>query len=301
MKIKQSIYNDYQCIQLSNPSISLWLSEDFGPRIIALSIDGGGNLFAELPDARIECPGSGWYSLRGGHRLWYAPEYPPITYLPDDEPVEIQEIKDGIGVTQHPEKDTGLVKSITVTLPCDDPHILLDHQITNLGMRPIQLAPWTITMMRPGGTAIMPLQVEKEDEYGVLPNRTINIWPYTPLNSPHLNFNDRYIFIEARLQEGKLKIGCPNPRGWLGYALEGCLFVKFAAFDPSGYYYDRRSSCEFYCDPNVLEVEALDKRVSLEPGQSVNFLEEWKVFPGISIKPDQELVDKIVADLGLES
>ena len=301
MEIIKTNYNEYKCMQVSNPSISLWLSEDFGPRVIALAVDSGDNLFAELPEAKIECPGSGWYSLRGGHRLWYAPEYPPITYLPDDEPVEILEVQDGIRVTQLPEKGTGLVKSITVTLPCDDPHVLIDHQITNRGMRTVRLAPWSITMMRPGGTAIMPLQVEKNDEYGVLPNRTINLWPYTPLSSPHLTFTDRYIFIDANLQEDKLKIGCPNPRGWIGYTLEGILFVKFAAFDPPGYYYDRRSSSEFYCDPNVLEVEVLGRRVTLDPGQSVNFKEEWKVFPGISVKSDQEHLDKIVRELGLES
>ncbi len=301
MEIKQSSFNDYKCVQLSNPCLSLWVAREFGPRIIGLSLNGGENLFAELPDARIECPGTGWYSLYGGHRLWYAPEYPPVTYLPDDEPVDIQEVQNGLRVTQQPEKGTGLVKAITVSLPSSDPHVLLDHRITNRGMRPIRLAPWTITMMKTGGTAVMPLQAEMEDEFGVLPNRTINLWPYTKVDSPNIQIQNRYIFIEANLQEGKLKIGCPNPRGWLGYALQGTFFVKLASFVPQGFYFDRRSSSEFYCDPNVLEVEALGKRIMLEPGQSVNFKEQWKLFPGISIEPDQVVVDRIVTELGLES
>jgi hypothetical protein len=301
MEKKQAIFKNYKCTQLSNPVISLWLTEEFGPRVIALALTGGTNLFAEVPEARLECPGIGWYSLHGGHRLWYAPEYPPITYLPDDEPVEIQEVLHGVKVIQQPEKNTGLVKSITVTLPDDNAHVLLDHKIKNLGAHTVHLAPWTITMMRPGGTAILPLQIENEDEFGVLPNRTVNLWPYTQLNSPQLIFTDRYIFIDAKIGDEKLKIGCPNPRGWLAYSLEGCLFVKFTSFDPLGYYFDRRCSSEFYCDPAVLELEALGRRVMLEPGQSVQLKEEWKVFPGITVIPDQDAVDNIVGKLGLEN
>ena len=278
MEYKLGKFNDYNSMQLKNGSLSVWMTLDFGPRVIALIPEGGANLFAELPDAQIECPGSGMYSLRGGHRLWYAPEYPPRTYLPDDYHLESKEVENGFKVTQQPEHGSSLRKSITVSLPDEGPQVVVDHEILNLGISPQQLAPWVISMMRPGGTAILPQQIEFDEEFGCQPNRTINLWPYTPVNSPHITLRDRYLYVRADMKEDKLKIGAPNPRGWIGYAIDNKFFVKFASYDPQAFYYDRQSSSQFYCDPGALEMETLGARVTLEPGQSVKHREAWKVF-----------------------
>ena len=44
----------------------------------------------------LSCPGSEPFHLRGGHRLWAAPEDPRVTYRPDDDPVEVDELPDGV-------------------------------------------------------------------------------------------------------------------------------------------------------------------------------------------------------------
>lgn len=293
-------FTGYNCMKISNHSISAWLTLDFGPRVIGLVPNGGSNLFAELPDFQIECPGTGMYSLRGGHRLWYAPEYPPLTYLPDDEPVAGEEVSRGFKVTQPLEKDSALQKSITVTLPDEDAYVMVEHKITNRGDQIQQIAPWVITMMRPGGVGIIPQQIEFDEEFGCQPNRTINLWPYTPVNSPYISFSDRYIFVRAELVQDKLKIGAPNPRGWLGYAINNTLFVKFAEYDPDAYYFDRQSSSEFYCDPGVLEMETLGSRVTLQPGETVTHHEEWRVFQKVEFEAGEKRVDGLVKELGLE-
>lgn len=300
MEWKKASFNDYDCLQLYNYSISVWLTLDFGPRLIALVPEGGDNLFANLPQAQVECPGTGLYSLRGGHRLWYAPEYPPRTYLPDDAPIEAVEVENGYKLTQSPEVGSNLRKSITVTLPDEDPHVLVDHEILNLGINPQQLAPWAITMMRPGGVAILPLQTEFDEEFGCQPNRSINLWPYTPVNSPHILLSDHYIYVHANLKQDKLKIGAPNPRGWIGYAIDDTFFVKSAAYDAAANYYDRQSSSQFYCDLGTIEMETLGPRVTLEPGESVSHREDWKVFQGVEFESDGDVIDKIVEELGLE-
>lgn len=300
MQKKPALFNGYKCMQLSNKSLSLWLTLDFGPRVIALVPEGGANLFAELPDAQVECPGSGMYSLRGGHRLWYAPEYPPRTYLLDDDHLDSKEVENGYKVVQQPESGTNLRKSITVTLPDEAPTVIVDHEILNLGIETHQIAPWSISMMRPGGTAILPQQTAFDEEFGCQPNRTINLWPYTPLNSPHITLSDGYIYVQADMKADKLKIGAPNPRGWIAYAAYDTLFVKFADYDPHAYYYDRRSSSQFYCDPGALEMETLGPRVTLEPGEKVKHREEWMIFQDIAFEPDDEAVDDLVKALGLE-
>ena len=300
MEYKQEIFNDYNCMRLKNGSLSVWITLDFGPRVIALAPEGGANLFAELPEAQIECPGSGMYSLRGGHRLWYAPEYPPRTYLPDDDRLESSEVNNGFKVTQQPEHGSSLRKSIIVRLPDEKLYVVLDHEILNLGIEPQRLAPWVITMMRPGGTAVMPQQTEFDEEFGCQPNRTVNLWPYTPVNSPHITFSDRYLYVQANMKADKLKIGAPNPRGWIGYVIDDTFFVKFADYDPQAYYYDRQSSSQFYCDPGALEMETLGPRVTLEPGETVKYREVWKVFQDVAFEPEDDLVDDLVKKLGLE-
>jgi len=96
--------------------LNLLVSQSVGPRILSLSHAGGDNLLAELPDAVLECPGSGKLHLYGGHRLWHAPEEPSRTYLPDHFPVEVTAVEDGCRLTQDVESRTGLQKSMEIHL-----------------------------------------------------------------------------------------------------------------------------------------------------------------------------------------
>ncbi|MBT8208653.1 MAG: hypothetical protein KJO18_10285, partial [Acidimicrobiia bacterium] len=59
---------------------------DAGPRISHYGLRGGANLLVELPDASIRLEDGRDFQLRGGHRLWTAPEVPQRTYVPDDAP-----------------------------------------------------------------------------------------------------------------------------------------------------------------------------------------------------------------------
>ncbi len=81
-------------------------------------------------------------------------------------------------------------------------------------------------MMRPGGLGVIPLQTEPDDKNGLWPNRDLVFWPYTKINSPHLNLSDKAISIKAEMTEGALKVGASNPLGWMAYNLDGILFVK---------------------------------------------------------------------------
>ncbi len=293
-------FADYDCIRLENEALSLWVTRSVGPRIIGLALQGGDNLFALLPGETTECPGRGTYSFRGGHRLWYAPEDLRRTYLPDDEPLTIRQVENGVLVLQPPEEPTGIQKSLTILLPGAGAHVIVDHTLDNQGEEAIELAPWAITQLRPGGVAVLPQETALADEYGLLPNRHIVLWPYTQIASPYITWGDRYLFITATMQEGALKIGFPNPAGWLGYAVGEILFVKHAAYRPQATYFDRGSSSECYCNPRFLELETLGPRVTLSPGQSVTHRETWRVYAGVSFRPDTAAVQELVAELGIE-
>jgi len=289
----------YDCVKLENGAVALWITRSVGPRIIGLALAGGENLFAELPGETADCPGHGVFSFRGGHRLWYAPEDPRRTYLPDDVPVTITNTDIGVLVTQPVEEQTGIQKSLAITLPGQDARVVVDHSLHNLSGEPVELAPWAITQFRPGGVALLPQATGPADAYGLLPNRHIALWPYTQINSPHITWGDRYLFVEATMQAGALKIGFPNPTGWLGYALGDTLFVKHAASRPDAAYFDRGSSSECYCNPRFLELETLGPRASLAPGGSLGHRETWTVYAGAALRPDEATVLALAGELGL--
>lgn len=283
------------CLSLENASLRLLVTQSVGPRVLALAPRGGENLFAELPDLAIELPDRPAFHFYGGHRLWHAPEEPTRTYLPDDRPVEVEALPDGLRLTRV-EPPNGIRKTIEVHLPDERPRVIVVHSLTNLGPWPISCAPWAITQCKIGGVAILP---QSQAATGVLPNRTLAIWPYADLNNPCVHWGNRYILVEARMAS-PFKIGFPNPRGWLAYWWNGMLFVKRAAYDPQACYYDFGSSSECYCNEHFLELETLAPIHHLECGQSVSHEERWEVYSGAPRPRDEAAVDELVAMFHLE-
>ncbi len=287
-----------QCVRLANDSLELLVARSAGPRIISLKLTQGQNLFAELPNFEIPCPDSGVLKLWGGHRLWYAPEVPALTYLPDHAPVTISKLKHGLKVTQPIEAKSGIEKSMQITLPDQTAKVIVDHTLRNTGLWAVELAPWAITQIKPGGIAILPQNTAPS---GVLPNRRLTLWPYTDMKSPYIQWGNRYIFVQANLPEGdSLKVGFPNPHNWLGYWLDQTLFVKQATYQAEADYFDFGSSTEFYARPEFVELETLGPRTMLAPGESVTHRETWRLYPNVKLEPNEDAVQKLVKELGIE-
>jgi hypothetical protein len=280
-------YAGQACIRLENDSLSLWATTSVGPRILGLALRGGENLFAELPEVTLECPGVGAYHFYGGHRLWSAPEDPPRTYLPDDLPVEVQEIEAGICLIQPIQQETHILKQMIVKIPDPGLQVIVEHVLQNQGEEPIELAPWAITQMKIGGEAILPLAAPDADPFGVLPNRKLALWPYSDLGSANVRMGKHLLRIQANMDSGKLKLGFPNPSGWLAYLLGDTLLVKHAPYQNDAYYFDEGSSSECYCDERFLELESLGPRVVLQPGEKTTHVETWRLMRGIAL-PDEE-------------
>lgn len=273
-------YLGQQCLELSNGPLRLYLTQSVGPRIILLTISGSQNLLAELPDRTIECPGKGDFHLYGGHRLWHAPEEPRRTYLPDDQPVEAQSIPGGVRLTQPAPPETGIQKEIKVRLEAEANRVQIEHILTNFGLWPVTCSPWAITQLRAGGVAFLPQNLDLQADNPTLPNRPLTLWPYTDINNPAITWGNDIIQVQAQMEAGKLKIGFPNPRGWLAYWLEGTLFVKRAAFDPQAGYFDFGSSSECYCNPLFIEMETLGPIATIQPGESSHHFETWELYAG---------------------
>src|SRR5882762_11333674 len=90
VKVDKIEYKGWKnCYRVANGEIELIVTGDVGPRIIRFGFVGGQNLFKEFPD-QLGKSGEGTFQLRGGDRVWKAPEDPIATWAPDNVQVEIQ-------------------------------------------------------------------------------------------------------------------------------------------------------------------------------------------------------------------
>ena len=289
-------YAGHECCALENGQVRLLVTRSAGPRVLFFGFRNGENLFAELPDFVIDCPGSGPFHIYGGHRLWHAPEVPGRTYLPDDEPVGISAFDNGLIATQQTEAKTGLQKSIEIRLDPVAAQAVLTHRITNHGLWDVTCAPWAITQFKTGGTAVFP---QAQMDKGVLPSRSLSLWPYTDMTDPHVHWGSQYILVQAGMRSA-FKFGYPNPRGWQAYWLDGTLFVKHAAYHPQAEYYDFGSSSECYCNDRFIELETLAPVTTIAPGGEAVHVEAWNLYPDIERPQNEGDAGAIAEKLGLE-
>ena len=242
-----------------------------GPRIIGLYAKGvEGNLFAETPDVHWETPHGEFY-LRGGHRLWTAPEN-PLFIGPEDG---LQVVEENGGVTLKGDVDaSGLEKEIAIRL--DENCVHLSQKVTWHGIAPITLAPWGITQLRLGGVGILPLPVETN---GLAPNRNLVLWPYTSLKDERLELHDDFILLHGNALEQAAKVGNRNAHGWIACAMGNALFVK--RFDvEDGALPDLGCNVEVYVRDVCIELETLGTLKTLQRSDSVMLNESWEVIIG---------------------
>ena len=256
-------------------------------RIMGLVPRDRPNLLADLGnDPPITTP-YGDFHLRGGHRLWHAPEGMPRSYIPDDGPLQISDLPNGVRLESKTEAASGIRKRIQIQLASDQPRAVITHTLFNDGLWPVELAPWAITMFRLGGTVILPMPVGNTDPAGLLPNRHISLWPYARINDPRLKLGDDFILLKADALLPPFKIGAFTPHGWLAYWMDGVLFRKTFEVHPDLPYPDHNCNAEIYCNDQIVELESLGPLKTIHPGQSVSHVETWEVFDGMDALPEE--------------
>jgi hypothetical protein len=285
-----------ECQPLQNEHIKLLVTRSAGPRILSFGFKNRENIFAELPDAGIPRQDGARFRFYGGHRFWHAPEEPLRTYLPDDLPVDIQPLENGLLATQETESQTGLQKAIEVRLMGESAQVVISHHLTNQSLWPVTCAPWAITQLKTGGIVILP---QWRYDTGVLPDRSLVLWPYTDMRNSHATWGSDYILIRADM-DAPFKVGFPNPRGWLAYWWNGTLFVKRARYDAQAQYFDFGSSSECYLNDRFVELETLAPITTIAPGGVTSHIETWNLFEDVDRPADERAVQTLVEKLGLE-
>ena len=256
-------------------------------RITGLFLGGKTNLLADISNFPPIPTPYGDFHFHGGHRLWHTPEAMPRTYIPATGELKITDLPYNVTLEAQTEPGTGIRKRIEIHLATNKPSVTLTHTLTNNGVWPVELAPWTITQFRMGGTVILPMPVEKVDSAGLLPNRQFSLWPYSHINDPRLKLNDRFVLFKADATLPPFKMGYFNLHGWLAYWVDGVLFRKTFDVHSGLSHPDNNSNAEIFCNDQFVELETLAPLKKLNPSASVQHVEIWDIFYGSDTLPEE--------------
>lgn len=280
-----------RCTKLSNGTVDVVVTRDVGPRVISYGFTGSSNAFAEMPQPTGTPINVDKFSIWGGHRLWHAPEQEGRTYIPDNVPPLFVELAPGhVRLTAPPEALTHLQKEIEVKLDPSGSRVTLVHRLKNVGPWAIEAAPWSISILRGGGTALIPNEpVLAHGPQAFLPARQIVLWPYTNLADKRFAFGPLFTRISTNSAEkAAQKFGVGNRQGWVGYLRDDNVFVKRMTFEPGAVYPDLGCNSEVYTSGDFIEIESVAPLRSIAPGQAAAHLEAWYLFAKVGATNEQQ-------------
>lgn len=278
---------------LSNEHAEVVVTLDVGPRVLEYRRPGGTNVFKTYEDQLGGCGESEWM-IRGGHRLWVAPESTDLTYHLDNFPVE-HRVDEGSGeVCFDTLQPQGIFKTLRVGLADGSSCVTVRHILRNDGGTPIEVAAWGLSVMAPGGLLIVPQPPLGQHPRDLLPNRCMVLWPYTDLSDPRIHLGRD--FFTLRQSEGfpPAKFGLSHREKWVAYILGDTLFLKSFDHIPGAVYPDGGCNFETFTNDEMLEVESLSPLVTLQPGDSIGHDERWHLLPireQASIESETDLRD----------
>ncbi len=263
---------------VGNEYLRLEYLTEAGPRVVGLRVAGSAeNLLAETQEVSWPTP-FGTYSVYGGHRLWHAPEAAPRSSVPDNGPLSVEELADGVRLSRPAEEFTGIAKSIEIRPLPGRPAAVLRHVLRNEGAWPVELAAWAITILPLGGVAVLPQASTVGAAFGQGPDRQMIGWPYTRWSDPRLDLSHSdCVLVRGELQPGYCKIGYFDPKGWVAYVRGQQVFRKHFTPHPALPHADRGCNAEVYVCPTYIELETLGPLTRLEPGQEIEHEEVWEV------------------------
>lgn len=297
ISVEETQYHHWgKCIKISNGTIELIATVEVGPRIIRLGVIDGPNEFREDLAPEVDTPidpeftvfgEEGNWHIRGGHRLWVAPEVMPRTYYPDNKPVAYEKLPNGVRLTPPVQHWTHMQQEMEVTME-EDGTVTVVHRVTNRSPWPIECAPWAVSAMEVGGLEAVP---QSKKEAGLLPNRSIVLWTYSDMADSRVKWGTDYIILRPNAKaDHAFKVGVHNEYGYAAYFNHGNLFIKEYSPVEDETYPDEGCSYETYTDSMVCEMETLAPLKVLEAGATAEHTERWRLIPNV---PEPESAEEL--------
>jgi hypothetical protein len=284
VKIEKTAYAGWpNCYRVTNGEVELIVTTDVGPRVIRYGFVGGQNIFKEFTPQMGKSGEKEWMP-RGGHRVWAAPEHKVITYALDNGPVKAEIKGDTIELTQPVEPESGLQKQIVVKLAATGSKVEVIHRLTNTGTKLNELAPWALTMMAQGGTAITGFPPRGVHPRDLDPTNPLTMWAYTDFSDPRWKFMKKYLVLKQdRTAKTAQKTGLFNKNTWGAYLLGSDLFIKRCAGQAGKPYPDFGVSFETFTNNEFLELETLGPLQKLPKGSTAEHTERWSLHKNVQV------------------
>lgn len=299
VKVEKTEYKGWHnCYRVTNGEVELIVTGDVGPRIIRYGFVGGQNVFKEFAE-QIGKTGEEKFQLRGGDRVWKAPEDPIATWAPDNVPVEITPTPTGLVARAPVEPLSNLQKEIEVSLAPSGTEVTVSHRITNHSLYTLEFAPWVLTMMAPGGTEITGFPPRGRHPINLEATNPLVMWAYTNLADKRLTFTKKYLALRQDPNNSEAqKVGLFNKDTWAAYLINGEAFVKRATADPSRTYTDFGCSFETFTNNDFLEIETLGPMTKVAPGKTVEQVEHWSLHRNVKLDAlTDDAIDSVVLPL----
>jgi len=257
---------------LDNGVAEVGIALEFGIRVIHLSCMGMENLYYVQPNDLSDNFTKGDWRVRGGHRLWLAPESPE-SYCPDNDPVTYSLEENGVVITQREDPWLHIGKQLKITFLADG-GVQLAHKITNLSHKTVTGASWGVNTLDGGGIAEINFSCGTKG--GFNPKRTVSLWSDTNLHDARIRF-DRDSLTATHMADVPeyFKIGLYAQPGEAVLRNKGQqLTISFDA-EPMDRYMDGGCNFELYLCSRFMELETLGVRTEMLPGESACHKEIW--------------------------
>jgi hypothetical protein len=274
------------CYKITNDSLEIIVNASSGGRILVVKKHGVNFMWE---DNSID--GKGWndYQLNHFHpdagRFDYGPEKitssihdmswagPWDAEIIDDYTLQISNRDEGLGLLSHRK----------FTLDPVHPYLKIFLLMENFTSNEKQYWFWGRTLLNLGGKIFAPLNPDSN-----YPDRwTRYIWsdPVTFASDPDdpgVNIVDSLFTLIPGIA-GNSKYGTDAETGWMAYGYKGMIFAKiFDYFKGEPYLEDNNHTHIFYTARSgkfhFVEMEPVSPAVTLYPGESYSFIENWYVF-----------------------
>jgi len=258
----------------------LWVTTDcaevgialeFGIRVVHMSCPGMENLFYEQdPDLSDgNATPQGW-KLYGGHRIWLAPEG-DSSYYPDNEPVRYTVDGDSVLVEQRTDPWTGMKKLLKLNFR--ESSISLENIFINDTDKVVEGGSWSINTLDGGGVARIDFAGTDAGDY--TPRRVVSLWADTSLHDPRLKFEKHSLTATHMPLTDYFKLGLYCDPGKAVFENKGQRFTL--TFSACGIENHPDNGCNFelYMAKELMELEVLGIKRTLQPGEAASHSETW--------------------------
>ena len=213
-------------------------------------------------------------------------------------PSQLKNIRVSLRVTQPTEPTTQLQKEIDIDMAEDGTAVRVIHRLRNNGLWPVELAPWGLSVMTVGGTAVVPFPPRGSHPEALLPANTLTLWPYTDMTDPRWTWGERYILLRQDASATTpQKVGVDVPDEWGAYVLNGFCFMKLFNKLYGSIYPDGGCTLETFTNDFMLELETLGPLQKLPPGETLEHTEDWVLFRDVQTPTNDDEADQYIAPL----